>query len=181
MDDGTIAECIEVAQEEIQENNEIRQRNPTDINIQQETGDKLDRLHRYVNALQRFHSNQDIQDFINTMIRSNTSTECPICYDSYYPDKNGPSEDVCICIPCGHMFHCNCLDNLWSSLREREKEERTRGNIYVLENKCPMCNMRICYHDTVELPPLPQTSFGNNGLLKKIKLNKNDIKYLGRL
>ena len=66
MEDGTIAECIEVAQEEIQENNEIRQRNPTDINIQKETGDKLDRLHRYVNALQRFHSNQDIQDFINT-------------------------------------------------------------------------------------------------------------------
>jgi hypothetical protein len=90
---------------------------------------------------------------------------CGICLDKYTSDNN-----ACMVSPCGHVFHCRCIDN-W-----------TRSN-NANNNKCPTCKEVIGSIETVnvddlrlsELEMYKDTAVFNFG---GRKLLNNEIKYL---
>jgi len=63
----------------------------------------------------------------NALQRAYSATDCPICLSSL---EDG--EDVCITVPCHHLFHCGCISQ-------------------VRNNRCPVCRQNI--NSIEQVPP----------------------------
>jgi hypothetical protein len=106
--------------------------------------------------------NQDIPDnFVEETINQfnlNGEEECHICYSRL------KDEPVCMNFPCGHIYHCRCIDS-WRNNSNR--------------NTCPDCRALVEHViRDVQLPSSSGTSFGKNKIKSKLSQVTHDISIL---
>ena len=78
--------------------------------------------------------------------------DCPVCLESF--KKN----DRYCSLNCGHVFHCDCINDLWNT-----GVNTTVEGYYIegFQDKCPMCNTKIEYFSKVPVNTIKPNKFGS--------------------
>jgi len=128
----TLQECFDKANADI---------NRLQANIDPDNDQQIVDLRFLITQIQNV-GNQDLNSWIANKIQNNTELNCSICLE---PLRSEQDTTVCINIPCGHFFHCDCMEQYFIPY-----------NSY----NCPLCRLKICYHD--EVPNFPiKNNFGS--------------------